>query len=240
MRFGNFYGGSAYYTHEFSHENELDTVYMGSPNLPLRYEIENVGGTQVGELKEICASVMSEGGLDVNGLSISVSTKLNVRTVSTNTTGALVAIRLNDGYEGRTVYVDNLSIGSNTESNVTYWALYFNPSGSDAFQWESACTRGSGVLCATNVGNVLVRPMRTGDSGLLGDEQNKSFVIDSGYIVAGTGQGANNFTTHLNVKVSSLLRLGSRINGKKDVIVLAVSPTAATSNYYASLHLVVI
>jgi len=51
--------------HQFNHANLTDSVYMTSATLPLRYEIENTGiTTSSSMMKQICASVMSNGGYE--------------------------------------------------------------------------------------------------------------------------------------------------------------------------------
>lgn len=57
--------GVLYPAHEFKNANNLDLVYMRTPDLNLRYEIENTGiaGGTV-NFEHICAAVMTEGGSD--------------------------------------------------------------------------------------------------------------------------------------------------------------------------------
>ena len=51
--------------HQFNHSNLIDSVYMQSATLPLRYEIFNTGiTTSSSTMKQICASVMSNGGYE--------------------------------------------------------------------------------------------------------------------------------------------------------------------------------
>ena len=65
VRCGFYINGVPYVAHQFSHFNELSTVYMTTANLPIRYEITNTGTTANATfLKQICASVVSEGGID--------------------------------------------------------------------------------------------------------------------------------------------------------------------------------
>jgi len=62
VRFGFSIGGNVYYCHEINHAN-IDTIaYMRNPNLPIRYEISNNGTGASTSMRQICASVESEGG----------------------------------------------------------------------------------------------------------------------------------------------------------------------------------
>lgn len=51
--------------HQFQHTNEIDSVYMRTATLPLRYEILNTGiTTSPSIMKQICASVIANGGYE--------------------------------------------------------------------------------------------------------------------------------------------------------------------------------
>lgn len=73
VRVGFNVDGVTYPAHQFKHANVVDSVYMTTPNLPLRYEIESdgtgtgdkIGGSAV--LEAICSTVISEGGEDPIG-----------------------------------------------------------------------------------------------------------------------------------------------------------------------------
>lgn len=63
VRVGFFIDGRAILAHEFDFGNLLTTTYMTTANLPLRSEITNTGAAAgANTMKDICASVMSEGG----------------------------------------------------------------------------------------------------------------------------------------------------------------------------------
>lgn len=63
VRMGFFMDGMLIYVHEFLNSNLIGGAYMTTANLPTRYEIENTGAVaSATTLKQICSSVMSEGG----------------------------------------------------------------------------------------------------------------------------------------------------------------------------------
>lgn len=63
VRVGFDIGGRVVEAHEFNFSNTLTTPYMTTANLPLRSEITNTGVTAgANTMKDICSSVMSEGG----------------------------------------------------------------------------------------------------------------------------------------------------------------------------------
>jgi len=85
--------GQIIYCHEFRNANALTTVYMTTANLPLRFELENTGATGSGTtLRQICASVQSEGGFEVDrGYPFGASN--GVTAIAVTTRRPLVSIR---------------------------------------------------------------------------------------------------------------------------------------------------
>jgi hypothetical protein len=65
MRFGMVISGLTVYFAEHSSSNDHPTVYMSSPNQPIRYEIRQTGAGS-GYFDMICSQVSTEGAL--NGL----------------------------------------------------------------------------------------------------------------------------------------------------------------------------
>ena len=57
VRMGFVIDGIPYVCHQFLNANLRNTVYMSTPNLPLRYEIENDGTGAAEQLDHICTSV---------------------------------------------------------------------------------------------------------------------------------------------------------------------------------------
>jgi hypothetical protein len=69
VRIGFVINGNFYVCHKFHHANIIASTYITTASLPLRYEITNTGVTSgASELKQICSTVLSEGGYQLNGL----------------------------------------------------------------------------------------------------------------------------------------------------------------------------
>jgi hypothetical protein len=69
VRIGFVINGNFYVCHKFHHANIIATTYITTASLPLRYEITNTGATSGSStLKQICSTVLSEGGYQLNGL----------------------------------------------------------------------------------------------------------------------------------------------------------------------------
>jgi hypothetical protein len=123
VRCGFSIDGKNIVAHEFYNSNNLNTVYMSNPNLPVRCEVRNTG-TQVGaggSFLQICSSVMSEGGYTEAGREFSHVSPL--RTVGVGSTVPVIAIRLKNSFKGypnrATVKLEDISIIS-VGDNVKY------------------------------------------------------------------------------------------------------------------------
>jgi hypothetical protein len=65
VRCGFIIDGQYYLCHTFHNANRITSVYMKTATLPVRYEIEATGAlSSSATMKQICSSVMSEGGYD--------------------------------------------------------------------------------------------------------------------------------------------------------------------------------
>jgi hypothetical protein len=69
VRIGFVINGNFYVCHKFHHANLIISTYITTASLPARYEITNTGATSgASTLKQICSTVLSEGGYQLNGL----------------------------------------------------------------------------------------------------------------------------------------------------------------------------
>jgi hypothetical protein len=97
VRLGFVIDGKFILCHQFHHANLITSTYITTASLPLRYEIENTGTTASNStLKQICSTVISEGGYQLNGLQQAVSTLITAPR-STSVAGTyypIVSIRL--------------------------------------------------------------------------------------------------------------------------------------------------
>lgn len=63
--------------HYFQHANLIATTYITTASLPIRYEIENKSATSSSSvLKQVCSTVISEGGYELRGLQQAVGTSI--------------------------------------------------------------------------------------------------------------------------------------------------------------------
>ena len=82
--------------HRFNHANLITSTYITTASLPLRYEITNEGTATAATLKQVCSTVISEGGYELRGAQQAVGTPiLSPRTFAVaGTFYPIVGIRL--------------------------------------------------------------------------------------------------------------------------------------------------
>jgi len=136
VRAGFVINGQFILAHTFHNANINESVYMTTPNLPLRYELTNTGITATSStLKQICNTALSEGGYEAKATENIIGTAaLTGQTVGTAYTN-LATIRLRQS--GAIVVpsgADILNI-SNTDFE---WALFKNVTPNTAFTWSNA------------------------------------------------------------------------------------------------------
>lgn len=144
--------------HRFDCANLQTTVYLSTPNLPLRYEIIGTAANTGASLTCICGAVESDGGREDAGITRSVTNGITGLTTGLNTNiYPLVAIRLRSGYFERQVRMLSASTFCNTASVSYKWSVLLNPTVTGtAFSWSSLESAVSGVEYATPTGATTV------------------------------------------------------------------------------------
>jgi hypothetical protein len=199
--------GFVFYAHEFLHGNVSTATYMNSPNLPLRYEITSTGGA--GSLKQICSTVISEGGLEERGSVYTVDTGRSATTggptVTLNTFTFVVGVRLQTTRPHAVIAPRFLDMLSVAKADI-YWALVLNPTvAGTALSWSNVTN--SSVQMAIGVANNVVTVGTT---------------LTSGFSASSSSQGAG-----VRVEPDTFLRPGVSLAGVADVIALCVSTSAS-------------
>jgi len=100
VRVGFIIDGKYIVAHTFQNANNLDTVYIQTANLPIRYEIETTGTISgAATLQQVCSSAMSEGGYAPQGLRQSIGTASlgGVNLTNAGTFYNLATIRIKSG-----------------------------------------------------------------------------------------------------------------------------------------------
>jgi hypothetical protein len=97
VRLGFVVDGKFIHCHSFHHANLITSTYITTASLPVRYEIANTGiTTSVSNLKQVCSTVISEGGYELRGLQQAVGTAITApKTLTTaGTFYPIVSLRL--------------------------------------------------------------------------------------------------------------------------------------------------
>lgn len=131
VRCGFMIDGILQLAHIFKHTNHISSVYMSSPNLPLRYEImKTKRNTNTGSIKTICAVVMSEGGSQEVGMKKCIDTgnqSLNLSSIGTNLY-PLMVLRLKQNHPFATIKINSISVITHTtNSTLYYYCVVINP-----------------------------------------------------------------------------------------------------------------
>ena len=199
--------------HQFNHSNIINSVYMTTASLPVRFEIENLGTTAVASsMKQVCVSVVSNGGFERKTESWS-ATRSTAATVGTSYY-PIASIRMATGRTDSVILPANVSILPTSNDNFE-WALIKNP---------TSITDGSWVTHATN--NIEYNISATAMSG--------GTVVRNGFF-AGTNQsnaladvsGLNDFDLQLGRTNSD--------NPVSDVLVLAARHLIGSGSVVGSL-----
>ena len=141
VRVGFVINGQFITAHTFNNANDLTTVYMQAPNLPIRYEIERAGTLSAGTytLQQICSTCMSEGGYAPEGTQKIIGTSqinagINLTTINTYYNIATIRIKTSRPYA---VIIPAGADVLNVSNNDFEWGLFYNATPSTAFSYTS-------------------------------------------------------------------------------------------------------
>lgn len=210
VRFGVFVAGQPVVVHSINHENTLDTVYMTTPNLPVRYSLENDGAGDASSLRHICSTVISEGGAqDIGVLRYKSTEGTHVDANVIGTVYAVVGLRLKSTHLDCIAKVTANSMLIKTNDDFE-WKLIINPTVAGTFTYSdetNSCVQTAAGATANTV---------TGGTD-----------VDGGWI-------ASNSSTSNTLR--SALYIGSLIDGTPDEIVLCARPLTSNADIEGSLQ----
>ena len=220
-----FYGmvinGQYVLLHQIKNANVTDKVYMSTPNLPIRCEIENDGTGPASSMTMICCQVASEGGVDPSGTIRSINRSSSALVIqSANIIYPMLAFRLKSTHLDANVY----PIGFNvicTSSSYCLWKLIKNPTfvgtalsyiSQETHAFEFCNTITTTTTITENTGNVLL-------SGYAAIDSSGEVTIP---------------------EIPNKLILGSSIDGVSDIMVLAITKigkNGTSDSFYASINI---
>jgi len=205
--------------HQFNHANNTTTVYMQSPNKPLRYEIRQTGvGT--GTMQQICCTVGSEGSLNEIGRILSDNNGTAfINANATTATYALLGLRLQPGKADAEIDVIDYAIHIKTATDVIYKVI-LNPTVAGTFTYNNINNSVIAVAKGDAAGNPSTNTVTGGT------------LLQSGYIKAAGGATSGGGAKD---NLVNALRLGMSIAGVTDTIVLCVQPLDANADVYGAI-----
>jgi len=200
--------GQIVVAHQFKHASNLFTdVYMRTANLPVSYSITSTAGA--GSMKQICSSVISEGGFNPQGITTAIRNTSPI-SISNGQTALVVGIRLKEDSFEFTVEPTFLSILTTTGAD-SLWTLSINPTFS-----------GTAPIWADLPNSEC--EFATGSSNL---------VTSYGIIVA-QGSFSNN-SDNFNSEISTALKIGKGLDSVQDQLWLSIT-SIGNETYYGIIN----
>jgi len=205
-----------YYCHRVDNANVLSLVYMSTPKLPWRYEIENDGTGAAASMTHICSTVISEGGLKETGFPFAIDRGATALTTSNNTNlYPLLGIRLKSGYLGSFIKLLDISVMCTSTAAYNY-KLIVNP---------------------TVVGTALNWVDLTNSSVQIFNNTTNATRITGGTVLFSKVGYQGNAGGSVSGSLNSDFALGSTIAGVSDIVILAVQRVTGTSeSFYGSIN----
>ena len=208
VRVGFVEAGEPRYVHEFLHGNVREGVYMSTPNLPIRYEIDNDGTGAASTLRHTCSTVISEGGQEETGIIRYKSTEgVHVVAATEDTLYAILGIKLKSTHLAANINMVESTVVDYAGNKNAEWTMLFNPTVASLFTYASQIS--SAVDIAVGVAANTV----TGGTAIAG-----------GYFTSSNKGGSD------TAILGNALRLGSQISGTPDEIVLCARPIGGSTN----------
>ena len=125
VRTGFVIDGELILCHQFHHANLIQSTYITTASLPLRYEIANTSATSGSStLKQICSTVISEGGYELRGVQRAVGTPItsaySLATAGTFYPIASLRLKTSPDRLDAIVILTALSIMANSTGNFNW------------------------------------------------------------------------------------------------------------------------
>lgn len=167
VRCGFVINGKFILAHTFHHANIITSTYMATACLPVRAEIENVIATSsYSTMKIVCSTVISEGGYELRGRSLSQGHPINApRALATpNTTYPIFSMRLKSNRLGAVVDPKTFGLAVGAAANFKYFII-------------GGCTSSGGTWVSAGTDSSV-------EYNLAPTSYTGGRILDSGYIIA--------------------------------------------------------
>jgi len=216
VRMGFVIDGQLVHAHTFHHANVITTPYITTASLPLRYEIKNTGTTTGATLKQVCSSVISEGGYELRGLQQAMALPVASPRGLTNASQLypVISLRLNSTKLDAIVILTAVSILGIT-NNANY-------------RWEvrTGGTTTAGSWTNTDADSAI-------EYNITGTSFSGGRILASGFM-----QGSNQGASSIDILKEALFKFQFERNSFTSVateVTLVVSSSSAGADVLASL-----
>jgi hypothetical protein len=193
VRMGFVIDGKFIHAHSFHHANIIESTYITTASLPVRYEITNTGiTTSVSNLKQVCSSVVSEGGYELSGIQQAIGIPITTpRTLATaGTFYPIISLRLKTSPN----FLDAI---------VILTALSVMPIATGAYNWQirASGTTTGGTWVSAGVDSVV-------EYDITGTSYTGGRILGSGFFSA-----SNQGTTQIDILKEALFKFQLERNG---------------------------
>ena len=190
VRTGFVINGQYIVCHTFNNANEIGSVYMTTAILPVRYEITNLSNLTTASMKQICSTVISEGGYEqyspshlarrttkLSNIQLTFKPVVSIRLAST----ALGAVVLPGRMQLLPVASQNYEVGLFFNSTLTGASWSAVPTDSNVEMDTSATAMTDGTLVQTD----YVSSSGSGGTQPLVDPAGYNWALQLGVSLAG-------------------------------------------------------
>ncbi len=128
VRTGVVIDGKFINAHTFHHANTTPYTYITTACLPIRYEIFNNGGSTASgsTLKQICSTVMSEGGYEPKELLYCINGPVTGTTLASTTMVPMCTFRLAPGRLDAIAVLKQINVACSSQNDLVMWKLVLN------------------------------------------------------------------------------------------------------------------
>lgn len=208
--------GNFHVAHLFKHANVIDSVYITTATLPIRYEILNTGiTTSPSTMKQICVSVQSNGGYEKKQAMDIVRNTSPVSIAAGQAFIPLLSIRLTPGREDAVIMPHEFNILPDSTNPTTFEVALIK---------NATLTNASFASTTTSSPNVQVDFAATAMTG--------GTIVKNDYVTS-----ANKGTSPLNVaqEYNWDLQLGRTQSKVSDIYTLAMRGISGSGTGLGSL-----
>ncbi len=219
VRVGFIIDGTYIICHSFHHANRLASTYITTASLPLRYEITNKGDITGGSktMKQVCSSVISEGGYELRGLQQAVGIPVDTpkRLATKGVFYPVITTRLKSAKNDAIVILTALSILGKSLGAYNWKVIASGTTSGGSGTWISA-----------------------GDDSAVEYKLDATVITGGRTLASGYCTTSNQGSTQVDVLKEALFKFQlerDSLNGVNYELTLAMASDTDTSDVFASM-----